>query len=310
MKRPQGFDGRGATAPPPAPPASGAVRDPAPARTLTEPVPLVPPDAGPPDPFPSSREIGRVVRRARKARARVERGEVRRFTRRSRRRRIAWLTAAGAIVVLVLGVVVTAFSPLMAVRRIDVVGTSRLDAGAITRALGDQLGRPLPLVDQGAIRGDLSAFSLIRSYSVESHPPDTIVVRVVERQPIGVVQKGSAFVLVDAAKVTVATSSKRPSGYPLITAAGAAAESDAKSGFAAAAAVLSALPASLRAEVDTIGAHTADDVTFTLRSSHATVVWGSADDTDLKAADLAALLKSAGSAKSFDVSSPHSVTTG
>lgn len=212
--------------------------------------------------------------------------------------------------VLVLGVVITAFSPLMALRKVEVVGTTRLDAGAVVRALGDQLGRPLPLIDEAAIRGDLSAFPLIRSYSVESHPPDTVVVRIVERRPVGAVQKGSSFVLVDAAKVTVATSSKRPEGFPLITASGAAAESDAKSGFAAAAAVLSALPASLLAQVDTITAKTADDVSFTLRSSGATVVWGSADDADLKAADLAALVKSAGSAKRFDVSSPHSVTTG
>ncbi len=240
----------------------------------------------------------------------MERGEVRRFTKRSRRRRMVWLTSAGVLVVLVLGVVLTAFSPLLALRTIEVTGTSRIDVAAVKKALDDQLGRPLPLVDPAAIRSDLSAFPLIRSYSVESHPPNTIVVRIVERQPIGVIAVGGKFALVDAAKVTIATTAARPGEYPLIQASGAAQESDAKSGFAAAASVLDALPASLLAQVDTITAATKDDVAFTLRGNGAKVVWGSADDSDLKAADLAALLTSAAGARLYDVSSPHSVTTG
>lgn len=339
MKRPQGFD-RSAPAAVPTPkpaPETGAERRsargasdshsaPAPTTTITQPIPtvgagskgtreqVVPPAPLRPDDgrsaLPSDREITRALRNARKERARIERGEVRRFTKRSRRRRIAWITAFGTLAALVLAVALTAFSPLMALRTIDVAGTVRLDRATVQRALADQLGRPLPLVDQAAIRGDLAAFPLIRSYSVESHPPNTIVVRIVERDPIGVLQKGSTFTLVDAAKVAIATSATRPAGFPLITATGGSAESDAASGFAAAAAVLTALPADLRANVDTISARTKDDVSFTLRDHRATVVWGSADDSALKTADLAALLKSAAGASTYDVSSPHSVTTG
>lgn len=339
MKRPQGFDRSAAAQQQPAAPPT-----PPPARrstATTEPIPVIQParvDAGqaqtgapeptrapqpqrtaqpqrtpaaePYDHLPSNREISRELRRAKKDRAKVERGEVRRFTKRSRRRKLAWFSALGVVVALVLGVALTAFSPLMALRTIDVTGTSRLDVAAVKKALSDQLGRPLPLVDQGAIRGDLAAFPLIRSYSVESHPPNTVVVRIVERQPIGVLQSGSTFTLVDAAKVSIASAPARQDGYPLITASGAAAETDAKSGFAAAAEVLGALPADLLARVDTISATTADDVSFTLRDSGAKVVWGSAEDSELKAADLSALLKSAADAKVFDVSSPHSVTTG
>jgi cell division protein FtsQ len=260
--------------------------------------------------LPSNREINRAVRAARKERSRVERGEVRRFTKRSRRRRMIWLASLGTLVLLVVAVAVTAFSPLMALRTIDVAGTSRIDAAAVKTALDGQLGRPLPLVDQGAIRTDLAAFPLIRSYSVESHPPSTIVVRIVERQPIGVITVGSKFAVVDAAKVTIQTSEQRPDGYPIIKASGSAVDTDATSGFAAAASVLSALPPALLAQVDTITAATRDDVSFTLRGSGATVGWGSADDSGLKAAALDALLKSVPDAGRYDVSSPHSVTTG
>ncbi|MFF1573022.1 FtsQ-type POTRA domain-containing protein [Leifsonia sp. NPDC058292] len=269
--------------------------------------------AAPKSPYghlPSNREINRALRAARKERSKVERGEVRRFTKRSRRRRMVWLASLGTLVVLVVAVALTAFSPLMALRTIDVAGTSRIDAAAVKKALEGQLGRPLPLVDQGAIRSDLATFPLIRSYSVESHPPNTIVVRIVERQPIGVVMTGSKFAVVDAAKVTIQTSDQRPDGYPIIKASGAAVDSDSTSGFAAAASVLSALPPALLAQVDTITAATRDDVNFTLRDSGATVVWGSADDSGLKAVALDALLKSVPGAGRYDVSSPHSVTTG
>lgn len=333
MKRPQGFDRTAAPAAPARPGADAPQRAPREqdrpraqaVDTVTGPIPVVAPepadheragagarrhDASPYSQLPSNREIDKALRAARRERRRLERGEVRRFTKRSRRRRYAWLGAAGVVVALVLATVLIAYSPLLALRHIQVTGTSRLDAGTVEKKLADQLGTPLPLLDQAGISADLAAFPLIRSYSVESHPPDGIVVRVVERQPVGVIQRGSAFTLVDAAKIPIASSEKRPDGYPLISASGGAADVDADSGFAAAAGVLSALPAGVLAQVDTISAKTKDDVTFTLRGSRATVVWGSAEQSSLKAADLAALLKSAPDAGRYDVSSPHSVTTG
>lgn len=341
MKRPQGHDRPSTPTPPPPAHASTPAREPerrAPTRAaVTEPIPIVSAAAAqaasspvdreparderredvraaaetsPYDRLPSNREIDRALRAARKERRRIERGEVRRFTKRSRRRRQAWLAAGGVVVALVLGVTLLAFSPVLALKHIEVTGAERLNPKDIEAKLGDQLGKPLPLLDQAGISHDLAAFPLIRSYTVESHPPDTIVVRVVERQPIGAVQKGAAFTLVDAAKVPIASSAARPEGVPLIAAGGASAEKDADSAFAAAASVLSALPAATLAQVDTISATTKDDVSFTLRGSGATVVWGSAEDSALKAADLAALLVGAPGAKHYDVSSPHSVTTG
>ncbi|MEY9953255.1 FtsQ-type POTRA domain-containing protein [Leifsonia sp. EB34] len=336
MKRPQGFERSAARrpgAPAPtaqetaAPPRREDARAAATVGTITDPIPIVRTQETIPERtsaqsratadrlplterVPSNREISKALRAARAERRRVERGEVRRFTKRSRRRRMAWLGAAGVAVALVLGVVLVGLSPLLALRHIQVVGASRLDAGAISAKLDDQVGRPLVLLDQAAISSDLAAFPLIRSYTLESHPPDTLVVRIVERQAVGVVQQGPVFVLVDAAKVAISSSANRPAGYPLIAATGAAADANADSGFAAAAAVLSSLPADVLSRVDTISAKTKDDVSFTLRESGATVVWGSAEDSALKSADLTALLKAAPKASRFDVSSPHSVTTG
>jgi len=342
VKRPQGFDRPVAPrtgVPDVTAPASAETppERPAAVGTVTEPIPIVRQDlpATPREPerdtsrktapsagaarrsidaaigrIPSKREISRALRAARAERKRVERGEVRRFTKRSRHRRMLWLGAAGVVVALVLGVVLVGLSPLLALRHVEVVGASRLDPAAIATKLDDQVGKPLALLDQAEISSDLAGFPLIRSYTLESHPPDTLVVRIVERQPIGVVQQGSAFVLVDEAKVPISSSATRPADFPLISATGAAADANADSGFAAASAVLASLPTDVLGRVDTISAKTKDDVSFTLRGSGATVVWGSAEDSELKSADLAALLKGAPDAHRYDVSSPHSVTTG
>lgn len=243
------------------------------------------------------------LRGARRERKRFERGEVRRFTRRARHRRIVWLSAAGVLVALVLGVLLVSFSPLMALRTIDVQGTSKVNASAVKQALDSQLGRPLPLIDQGAITSKLAAFPLIRSFSTEVHPPSTLVVHIVERAPVGVLKTGSKYTVVDPAGVVISTFPDRPAGYPLIGPA------EGSAGFTAVAGVLQSLPAAVLAKVNTATATTADNVSFTLLSSGATVVWGSADQSSLKAAVLADLLVKAPHAKTYDLSSPHNAVT-
>jgi len=254
------------------------------------------------------RTIGRDVRRARRERKRYERGEVKRFTKRTRRRRAVWLISLGSVVAILLLAVLAAYSPLMALTKIEVVGTSRLTSSTVSHALAGQLGRPLPLIDFGAIKKDLSKFALIRSYSTETHPPGTLVVRIVERRPVGLLQTSNGFELVDAAGVVISTTKDRPGGYPVIVSSGTSGGTGAKTGFAASTAVLSALPATVLPQVDTITATTADDVTLTLLGGQK-VIWGGPGQSELKAADLAALLKDAPDVSGYDVSSPESPVT-
>lgn len=260
----------------------------------------------PEDPAPKGadpRSVRARLRGARRERKRFERGEVRRFTRRARHRRILWLGAAGVVVALVLGVLLVSFSPLMALRTIEVQGASKVDASAVKKALDSQLGRPLPLIDTGAITSELAAFPLIRSFTTEVHPPSTLLVRIVERTPVGVLKVGSKYTVVDPAGVVISTYPDRPAGYPLITPA------EGSAGFTAVATVLQSLPATVLSKVNTATATTADDVSFTLLSSGATVVWGSADQSSLKAAVLADLLVKAPHARTYDLSSPHNAVT-
>jgi cell division protein FtsQ len=241
-------------------------------------------------------------RAARRARKRYERDEVRRFTWRARRRRRAWLAGIGVAAALALFTAVGAFSPLMALRTIEVTGTSRIPAEQVQAALADQLGTPLPLLDAGKIKAKLARFTLIRSFVTEARPPGTLVVRVVEREPVGVISSAAGFDLVDAAGVVIQSTPLRPDGYPALNAGGVGSP-----GFRAAAEVVSALPDSIRSQLDTVTAATTDDVTLGLAGG-AKVVWGSAEKSDYKAVVLGALMVGhpVGSVDEYDVSSPDS----
>jgi cell division protein FtsQ len=212
----------------------------------------------------------------------------------------------GVVIALIAGVAVVTLSPLMALTTVQVVGTSRLDAAAVSASLDDHLGTPLALLDEGAIRDDLGAFPLIRSFSTEVVPPHTLVVRIVERAPIGAVERGAVVDLVDAAGVVVETSAERPPGIPLIAPGSTDAESVA---FQSVAEVLSALPAELRAQVDVISASTRDDVTFTMTGIGHRVIWGSAERSAFKARVLAAAIVATGQGapSEYDVSAPESL---
>ncbi len=212
---------------------------------------------------------------------------MRRFTRRSRHRRIGWITVGSLLVVLVLLVVAAVFSPMLALKQIRVDGAQRIDAAELQTALDDQLGTPLALIDHTRIRDDLSEFTLIRSYVTEIVPPDTLLVHIVERSTIGVVQQAGGYDLVDPAGVVIDTVPERPAGVPLLQLA--AGDDVGSPGFSGMAQVLLALPPAVLAQVDTVTARTRDDVTFTLVGGQR-VVWGSAQSSTCKAENLAALL--------------------
>jgi cell division protein FtsQ len=307
VKRPEGFD-REAEPPKPARPprrSRAEGRPPKAEGRAERSVRADPPRAArdlaqPARPRSARAEFSAAERR----RKREERAEMRRFTRRARRRRMGWLGALGVVVVLLALVFGAVFSPILALRQVVVDGTQRLDAAAIAKAVDGQLGVPLALLDEDRIRTELAGFSLIRSYVTELVPPGTLLIHIVERAPIGVIATPDGFQLTDPAGVAIETTVARPDGYPQIELASGDDVSGA--GFRSMAEVLLALPPAVLAQVDTIAARTRDDVTLTLTGSAQRVVWGSADDSDSKAAVLTGLiaLHSGDGPGEYDVSAP------
>ncbi len=248
-------------------------------------------------------EADRELKKAARSRRRYERTEVRRFTRRSRQRRVTWLVGVLSLAVMAALVTGAVYSPLLSLTTITVEGASRVSAASVRAAVGPQLGMPLALLDFGKITRSLSKFPLIRSFVTEIVPPNTLVIRIAERAPIGTVLTPAGFIVVDPAGVVIDTVPDRPPGLPLIELGTASKDSVA---FTAAVAVLLALPANLLPQVDTVSALTKDNVMFVLTGVGQSVVWGSAEQSALKARVLAELVKlqDPGTAVTFDVSAP------
>ncbi|MGX1931503.1 FtsQ-type POTRA domain-containing protein [Microbacterium resistens] len=311
----------------PAPPArpADAERPPsgATAEDLQETAPIAPllpgliRPASPPQPAPVDREgpaepgvsDGRLsprdVWRAAKARRRTLRAEIRRFTQRSRRRRLAWIGGIAAVLAIVLGSAATAYSPLFALEKITVVGTHALNPEEVAEALSGQKGTPLALISSSEVKEALVAFPLIETYQLEAKPPHELTVRIVERTPVGVVSSEAGFTVVDGAGIALSTTTERPPGYALIEVEGGTGSKP----FTAAGTVMRALPEELRGQVEKVTASSVDDVTLAL-SSGATVVWGSAEDSGRKALILSKLMAAQPERALYDVSSPDAAVVG
>lgn len=242
------------------------------------------------------------VWRAARARRRVLRAEIRRFTRTSRRRRLMRFGMIVGVLVLAVTSVAVAYGPLFSLRQITVVGTKLMTAATVEAALAPQLGTPLARVDDAAIKASLASFPMIESYSLEARPPHELIVRIVERTPIGVIGSSAGYALVDAAGVVLATSDQRPPGRPLILAR----EGTGSAAFTAMGLVIRSLPEQFRAGVDTVSATTSEDITLTLVSG-VTVAWGSADDSPLKARVLEQAITAMPEVTHIDVSSPEAL---
>jgi cell division protein FtsQ len=215
---------------------------------------------------------------------------------------VTWIVSVA--VVLVIGGFVTGavYSPLLALKTVRVEGASRVSVSSVQNAVRDQIGTPLALVNFDEITRSLAKIPLIRSFVTETVPPNTLVIKIAERAPIASLATSSGFSVVDPAGVVISTSAQRVTGLPLIELGSASKHSQA---FTSAVGVLLALPANLLGQVDTLTAQTPDDVTLTLTGGKI-VVWGSQEQSDLKARVLAAMMKAAPSANAvrYDVSAP------
>ena len=258
---------------------------------------------------PDRKQTQRPIRRApSNPHARVHRAEereARRFTegpRRQRRFRLAVTMSVLGFLGMVSGIVL---SPLMTLDEVVVAGLESVPEEVVVGAVKEQLGTPLALLDYGAIEKRLGGVVQIQSFATELRPPHTLVIRIVERVPIGAIASDSGWDVVDAAGVILSSSAAAPRTVPRLNIEGVDSP-----GFFAAVRALLALPPSLRGEVATISAETRDTVRLILRGVPHEIRWGSDELSTLKAAVLERALEIAsekGGTFVIDVSAPDTL---
>lgn len=203
-------------------------------------------------------------------------------------------------------------SQWLRVERVSVSGTDVLTPGQVREAADVPVGSPLISVDTDAIEARLlQKLPRIDSVDVGRSWPHGIDLKVVERTPVLIVEKGGKFVEVDDGGVRFATVSQAPKGVPAleltVSESGSAAASLRRFGedrlVREAVRVAGDIPAAVAKSTRIVKVRSYDDISLEL-SDGRTVAWGSGEKGAAKARTLTALLKAAPGARYFDVSVP------
>jgi cell division protein FtsQ len=249
----------------------------------------------------------REAKAAKRARARKERAEVRRFTATRRRQLRAALLSAGGLGLSLALLVALVWSPLMAVREVQVEGAERIDAAAVQQALADQVGQPIATVTEAGVAERLQAIPQIESFRLDVVPPSTVIVRLVERRPVAIIETDAGASVIDAAGVVLGQVDDTTAALPRLDGVEVGSEQ-----FEAVATVLVSVPADVLEATESIAAPTPSDIRLTLATGQ-TVQWGGAEQSPLKADVVAALMatQDPAAAAVLDVRAPeHPVVHG
>lgn len=146
-------------------------------------------------------------------------------------RRIALWAGAGATLIVILAFLLAFRVPQrvaaavgeqigaagFAVKRVELRGLSRMDQETVYRAVLDQPSRAMPMVDLEAIRAKLMSYPWVKEARVSRRLPDTLVVEIVEREPVAVWQYRGRLQLIDIEGVALADIEQREIGrLPLV----------------------------------------------------------------------------------------------
>lgn len=230
----------------------------------------------------------------------------RRFTRRQ------WARRWGTVRLLLVGLLLTGlvaggiwlvwFSRVLAVEGVDVHGTRLLSHSEVRGVAAVAEGEPLARIDLDAARARVEALAEVRSADVSRAWPDTVRVDVVERVAVAVVDLNGRLRGMDADGVVFQEFSKPPATLPRVQTAGTASSEALRE----AAAVVDSLPDEIARRTEYVEVETVDQIGLALRDGRQ-VVWGSAEDSELKARALTAVLGQ--QARVYDVSVPERPVT-
>ncbi|WP_299531091.1 cell division protein FtsQ/DivIB [uncultured Streptomyces sp.] len=229
--------------------------------------------------------------------------------RRRPNRRLTLLLAAVAAVLLAAGAIWALYgSSWLRVERVTVSGTDVLTAKEVEAAAAVPVGDPLVSVDTGALEKRLrQKLSRIDTVDVVRSWPHSIGLKVIERKPVLLVEKGGKFVEVDGEGVRFATVSAAPAGVPLLELEPEPSASLRRFGgdglLREAVRVAGDLPDRVAGKTVKVRVSSYDAISLELADGR-DVVWGSGEQGAEKAKVLTALMKAAPKAGHFDVSAP------
>ena len=181
---------------------------------------------------------------------------------------------------------------------VTVHGGRQVSDGQVGEVAQVPLGLPLARQDVDAIARRSTTLPAVRSATVERRWPHTVVITVVERQPLLAVRQPGGYFIVDKEGVAYQSSPTLPRGAVI-----ADVNPDAVDVLTQVGAVAAGMPDQFRGKVSSIGAMNANGIEVKLVSG-LVVRWGTSADSPLKSQIVLALLKQKPKV-SIDVTSPH-----
>ena len=214
---------------------------------------------------------------------------------------VGGLAGAGALGWLLL------ISPVLALDpgEVEVTGAGTVVAvDQVLAVVGERAGTPLPRLDTVGLRDRVLEVPGVREARVVRQWPHGIAVQLVSREPVAAVPEdapATGLVLLDEQGVQVGRAEVAPDGLPVVDVP----VGDERT-LSTVLEVLEQLPPDLLAQVGSVSAQSQDTVTMQLRDGPQ-IDWGSAEETPLKIAVLAALRAApdAAGATVLDVSAPR-----
>lgn len=217
--------------------------------------------------------------------------------RRQRRTRIVRVVAWSVVAVLAgAAVYVFAFSPIFATQHVTVSGAEVLSADQVREASAVAVGTPLARVDLAAAADRVAGMPAVAEVDIARSWPNTVTISITERTPRLALPEGNHYLLADASGVVFRRVAKLPAGLVEVVA-----DSGARELLVDVGTVYSSLSKPTAAKLSRIEAVSADGIELKLRDGRR-VMWGSAEQSELKSAVLDDLLRMSG--RYFDVSAP------
>jgi cell division protein FtsQ len=219
---------------------------------------------------------------------------------RHRRDRRRWWLRIGGIAVAVIAVLAGGylvwFSPVLAAQDISVTGNKLLSKTDIVAAAQVVPGTPLVRLDVDAIADRVAGLPAVAEVTVRRDWPDQLSLAVTERTPHLSIPAGGGYLVADESGVVFQAVKDQPSGLVRVVA-----DPNDQAVLADVGVVFSALSDQQREQVNRLEAPSRDGIVLRLRDG-SKVIWGSADESSLKAQVLAKLLPLGGDI--FDISAP------
>lgn len=194
------------------------------------------------------------------------------------------------------------FSQVMAATTVEVRGTGVLTADTVVRAADVPLGTPLVRLATAPVAKRVASLAPVASVDVSRRWPHSVVITVVERKAVYVLRgSDQTLTLVDSAGIAYFSPPAAPGG--LLSAKVARPDTRTLKDVAT---VVAALPAPVVAVATMVTADSVDNIVIELDGGRR-LIWGSAEQSDLKAQVAAALLVTRASV--YDVSAPSHPAT-